>query len=363
MKKTTGKTARLGALALTAAMAMNILTMSAGAAGVNVNATLSPQVNIVVDGAQQTFYNAKGQEVHPLSYNNSNYLPVRAIGELMNKTIGWDEATLTLTISGTRDGARVSGTPDTGAARRTVTAQMRQDFTIVVDGATRTFTDANGARVYPLLYDGSTYLPLRAVGELMGATVGWDNATSTVTLVTTASTNGQVTDADQFGTGTTQTGNTTYIGEGKAKEIALKHAGLTASQVTFVHTYLEQDDGRWEYDVEFYTKDYKEYDYAIDAYTGVILSFDYDADEYTRPDKTGNGTTSTANYIGEAKAKSIAISRAGVSASNIYDYSCSLDYDDGVAKYEIDFKSGNYEYEVDVDATSGKVLKFEKDWD
>ena len=61
----------------------------------------------------------------------------------------------------------------------------------------------------------------------------------------------------------------------------MAHAGLSASQVTFVRAYLDWDDGRYVYDVEFYTSDYKEYDYEIDAYTGAVLSYDYDADYYT----------------------------------------------------------------------------------
>lgn len=34
----------------------------------------------------------------------------------------------------------------------------------------------------PFIYDGTTYLPVRAVGEAVGKTVGWDGAANTVTL-------------------------------------------------------------------------------------------------------------------------------------------------------------------------------------
>ena len=75
------------------------------------------------------------------------------------------------------------------------------------------------------------------------------------------------------------TGDTAITAD-KAKEIALNHAGLTADQVTFVRSNLDQDDGRTCYDVEFYTADYTEYDYEIDANTGDVLSYDYDAEGY-----------------------------------------------------------------------------------
>ena len=40
-----------------------------------------------------------------------------------------------------------------------------------------------------------------------------------------------------------------------------------------------------------------------------------------------------------------------------------LDYEHGRKVYEVTFYKGGYEYEYDIDAESGKVLKFEKDLD
>ena len=40
-----------------------------------------------------------------------------------------------------------------------------------------------------------------------------------------------------------------------------------------------------------------------------------------------------------------------------------LDYEHGRKVYEVRFYKGGYEYEYDIDAESGKVLKFEKDLD
>lgn len=61
-----------------------------------------------------------------------------------------------------------------------------------------------------------------------------------------------------------------YIGEDRAKEIALKDAGVSAADATFLHAHLDRDDRIIDYDVEFYY-DGKEYDYEINAYTGDIL--------------------------------------------------------------------------------------------
>ena len=40
-----------------------------------------------------------------------------------------------------------------------------------------------------------------------------------------------------------------------------------------------------------------------------------------------------------------------------------LDYENGKKVYEISFYKGGMEYEYDIDAKTGRVLKFEKDWD
>ena len=40
-----------------------------------------------------------------------------------------------------------------------------------------------------------------------------------------------------------------------------------------------------------------------------------------------------------------------------------LDYEHGRKIYEITFYKGGYEYEYDIDAETGKVLKYDKDLD
>lgn len=64
----------------------------------------------------------------------------------------------------------------------TIQAELHKDLTIIVDGEKQAFEDANGATVYPIMYNGTTYLPVRAIGNLMGKNVGWDEATQTITL-------------------------------------------------------------------------------------------------------------------------------------------------------------------------------------
>ena len=53
---------------------------------------------------------------------------------------------------------------------------------IVIDGTEITPRDANGKRVDPIIIDGTTYLPVRAVAEALGKEVYWDGPNYTVYL-------------------------------------------------------------------------------------------------------------------------------------------------------------------------------------
>ena len=137
----------------------------------------------------------------------------------------------------------------------------------------------------------------------------------------------------------------------------MSHAGV--SNANFYKVKLDYEHGTPVYEVEFYVGN-KEYDYEINAYTGAIQSYDYDIEGYAPP--TTN-TPSTTGDIGQAKAKQIALSHAGVSASNVYAMEIGMDYEYGTKIYEIEFKSGYMEYSDDINAATGAILKYERDYD
>ena len=62
----------------------------------------------------------------------------------------------------------LAGLSGCAKAASTVSARLRPDMSIVIDGSARDFYNASGQEVHPILYDGTTYLPVRAIGELMG---------------------------------------------------------------------------------------------------------------------------------------------------------------------------------------------------
>ena len=59
----------------------------------------------------------------------------------------------------------------------------------------------------------------------------------------------------------------------EAKQIALDKAGVTAAEATFTKAKLDYDDGREEYEFEFFA-DGREFDIDVDANTGRVVKFD-----------------------------------------------------------------------------------------
>ena len=144
----------------------------------------------------------------------------------------------------------------------------------------------------------------------------------------------------------------------QAKEIALNHANKTADQVQFVKSKQDWEHGRSVYEIEFIYQEgsnYIEYDYEIDASTGQILSYDYDIENYQQYKQI----IDQANVnISEEAAKNIALERVpGASYSNIYKF--KLELDDTRWEYEGKIIYDSYEYEFEIDANTGNILKWE----
>ena len=141
----------------------------------------------------------------------------------------------------------------------------------------------------------------------------------------------------------------------EAKEIALKHAGLTSDQVSFVEVESDIDDSIEKYNIEFYNGD-KEYDYEINSANGEIIKYDYDM-EY---DKNENNVNSTVN-ISEEQAKEIALKHAEVTSDKVSFIKVEMDVDNGIQKYDIEFYYNNVEYSYEIDANTGDILSYERD--
>lgn len=170
-----------------------------------------------------------------------------------------------------------------------------------------------------------------------------------------------------------------YIGEAKAKDLALNKAGVSAAALSQYEIELDTDKGVMVYDVEF-KADGWEYDCEINATTGAIVKFekepDRDHEEHAADVTTGATVKAEKNSSGspakesasgvsvsEAKAREVALNHAGVKADDVSGLESKLDRDHGRTVYEVEFKSGGHEYDYEIDAATGAVLKSEKERD
>ena len=175
-----------------------------------------------------------------------------------------------------------------------------------------------------------------------------------------------------------QASDSAYIGVEAAKSAAFAHAGLDAAQVTMGEVDFDYEDGRMVYELEFYASG-AEYEYDIDASTGAVVKFSQEGGRTQTSSSAGSGGASgnvssgsgsgtaqsgaggTAADIGREAALAAALSHAGVSQDQVYNLEVKREYDDGRLEYEIEFKTGGWEYEYTISAADGTILDYERD--
>lgn len=141
-------------------------------------ACFGQNISVVVDGQPVVFTGVGPQKV-----GGRVLVPLRGVMEKLGAYVGWQPATRTVTAN--KSG--VDLTLQLGNRNATVNGR-----TVLLD-------------VPPQEYRGSTMVPLRFVGEALGAEVKWDNATYTVNITTGTT----VTDPNQYTPPTTNTNNNT----------------------------------------------------------------------------------------------------------------------------------------------------------
>jgi len=112
-------------------------------------------ITVTIDGAVLAF------DVPPQLIDGRTMVPMRLIFEAMGAEVDWDGDTQTVT-----------------ATHGDITVIMQIDNEIIIVSGVEIALD-----VPPMLIDGRTLVPARAVAESLGADVDWDNATRTVIII------------------------------------------------------------------------------------------------------------------------------------------------------------------------------------
>ena len=75
------------------------------------------------------------------------------------------------------------------------------------------------------------------------------------------------------------------------------------------------------------------------------------------------GTADTSSYVSKDSAKAAALAAAGISEAAATGMEVEFDCEDGVMIYEVEFRADGKEYEYEVNATTGEILKSEAEAD
>ena len=174
----------------------------------------------------------------------------------------------------------------------------------------------------------------------------------------------------------------TLITKAEAKSIALKDAGLSEAEASALRVRFEFDDGRFQYEVDFYNNG-TEYEYLIQAKNGEIIAKDIDGKGNGNPDMQDAGNQPSADENSSVQpredaenqpaangnntaqpqedsldeAKAAALRDAGLSDSDVTFKKTELDHSHGTQVYDIEFYTSDIEYEYEIDASNGTVLE------
>ena len=158
----------------------------------------------------------------------------------------------------------------------------------------------------------------------------------------------------------------------EATAIALEHAKLSAEEVTGLRARPDMDDRLRHWEVHWRSGDW-EYDYVI-AMDGTVVEWDRDYEPLPKAEHTPTEPQPTEPKAAEPpksekaclsaeQAKAIALKHAGLTADQVKGLRAELDRDDGVPVYEIEFRAGQYEYDYEIHAETGKIREFDKELD
>lgn len=128
-------------------------------------------ISVILNGTPIDTRDEGGTPVPPFAESGTTYVPVRAIATALNLNVAWDGITGTVFI-----GDRGEAQPELG-----------EKINIYINGEKFIPRDADGDEVAPVVKEGTTYLPVRAIAQAFGKKVDWDGAASSV-LIKDAST-------------------------------------------------------------------------------------------------------------------------------------------------------------------------------
>lgn len=144
----------------------------------------------------------------------------------------------------------------------------------------------------------------------------------------------------------------------QAKEIVLKHAGVSPAEAGFIKVKQDFDDGITEYEIEFW-KGSTEYDYTVNAANGQIISHKQEVNQNYVNTAPAVPQTQGQGLISNDRASQIALQHAGLSSNQVRRLTSYQEYDDGRPVCKVKFWKDYTEYDYEIDAATGNIIEFD----
>lgn len=150
-----------------------------------INATVYTGINLYYNDYTFVPVDVNGNQVYPFVYNGTTYLPVRAIAGLCNYNVEWNQATNSVHLTkGSGYNAPQTSYNNTVIKSQLVPTTISGTTTVrvFIDGVELIPRDANGQIVPVINWNGTTYLPVRALANQVGLAVQYDAENQAVFL-------------------------------------------------------------------------------------------------------------------------------------------------------------------------------------
>lgn len=140
-------------------------------------------MKVTLNGNNLLLTDANDYRVYPILFNGTTYLPVRAISESLGLKVDWEQSTRTVILEET-DEEIVVNTANTTGNRIYNHVKIEKGISVKLDGKVLDLRSSDGSKVYPMMLEGSTYLPVRALAETLNMKVNWNAKDFTVEITT-----------------------------------------------------------------------------------------------------------------------------------------------------------------------------------
>lgn len=154
---------------------------------------------------------------------------------------------------------------------------------------------------------------------------------------------------------------TTSIGEAAAQNFAFADAGVDPAAAYVDRTEFDFERGQFVYEVEFIAEG-TEYEYWIKASDGTVVK--KESKLLSNASQAAAAASQTGDKNGQItleEAQAAALADAGLTAEDVTFTKGKLDYDDGVAYYDVEFVCDNAEFEYEINAATGDVYSKSKE--